>query len=161
MREIKIKDATPQNVKPFGCLVSRPKSRPTGKGDLLLYWKQQARFSFVGKDGEVSFLVAKKHPGVYPMLEAHLNTVEILVPLNCAINVAVARPASATAPDMKSVRALRVKQGQAIMLGKGVWHWLPQPVGKSEAEILVIFADNTSAVDMVEKHLDEPFKIVK
>jgi ureidoglycolate hydrolase len=149
MKTVRIERATAGNVKPFGTLVVRPRAKATSKTGMLTYWKQRARFSLAGGKGEVGFLIARPHRGVYRVLETHLKTPEILIALNCDINMPVAPAArrKRDKPDVTKVRAFRVARGSAIVLNRGVWHYLPQPVGRRPAEILVVFADNTSAND--------------
>ena len=162
MKTIKIQNPTSKTMRPFGTVIGKPQSKPTGHNELLDYWKQQARFKFPSGAGEVGYLIARKHPGVYTLLETHLETPEILVPLNCGMNILVAPAATrqTDVPDIAKAKAFFIRRGQAVMLNKGVWHWLPQPVGKKEAHILVIFSDNTSRNDYREGILPEPVKIV-
>ncbi|MGB5445342.1 MAG: ureidoglycolate lyase [Psychromonas sp.] len=158
MRAIEVKKANKENFKAYGQLLELPTATPTGETPILSYWKQQLPLDFNGGKGEIGYLVAKDHQGIYAELEAHLETAEILIPLNCAINIAVITPLCTSPtdkPDTSKAEAFQISQGQPVLINKGVWHWLPQPAGDEDAHIAVIFADNTSEKDMIVAELDE------
>lgn len=158
MRIIEVKKANKENFKAYGQLLELPTDMPTGESPILSYWKQQIPLDFNGEKGEIGYLIAKDHQGIYEELEAHLKTAEILIPMNCAINIAVTGPlctSPSDKPDTSKTQAFHISQGQPVLINKGVWHWLPQPAGDKEAHITVIFADNTSENDMIVVELNE------
>jgi ureidoglycolate hydrolase len=68
---------------------------------------------------------------------------------------------TAKTPNVKKIKAFRIKQGEALLMNKGIWHYLPNPVGRKEVEILVIFKNNTSKNDLIFADLSEKIQITK
>ena len=50
-------------------------------------------------------------------------------------------------PGKGDIKSFYFKQGDAIILNKGTWYWVPYPVNSNECKTLVIFKDGTSEND--------------
>jgi len=89
-------------------------------------------------------------------MERHLDTGEILTSLrgDCIL---CAAPPGELKPE--KIRAFSLKEGQAVVLQPGAWHWIPFPVKKEGARILVIFQDRTGEDDLEIRELDRILNI--
>ncbi len=136
--------ATPQTVAPFGCLIAPGKpdfecDRFAWYENLLTITLGQAEFGLVCPKGDSGF-----HQ---PVLERHLHTEEVLVPLKEDVFLVLA---SANAFDGEidpaHFAALYLRAGQGIALKAGVWHEAPKTFAR-EAPTLVIYRAETGARD--------------
>lgn len=93
----------------------------------------------------VGILTGKKRREKLESIERHLNTEELLVQLENDGVIYLARPSDQT-PARSDVQPFLLKQGEAIVLDKGTWHWIPFPVGE-ECKTLVVFKDRTGQDD--------------
>jgi len=72
-------------------------------------------------------LKAAFRPGLLTRMERHLDTGEILASLrgDCVL---CAAPPGELKPE--KIRAFFLKEGQAVVLQPGAWHWIPFPLRK-------------------------------
>ena len=136
-----------QTVSPYGKLVELPSGEEcTFYADHFRYWKQQATLNIDGPV-EVGVLQVKRNQLSFNQMERHDCSPELLIPLNGDFVLPVAMN-TGPVPDLKNVQALHVKQGQAVLLNPGCWHWMPHPL-VDDIAILIIFKNNTSAEDLI------------
>ncbi len=112
-------------------------------------------------DGNImAELICRKRPLTVGKLERHLATPEILVALDAGAVVCVAPPGADPASCRPSdIRALPLRQGQALWMDRGVWHWLPFPVRAGQVTMLLIFREGTGDRDIEFRELAEPVGI--
>ena len=101
-------------------------------------------------------LKAAFRPGSLSRMERHLDTGEILTVLqgDCVL---CAAPPGELKPE--KIRAFLLKEGQAVVLQPGAWHWIPFPLKKVGARILVVFQDRTGEEDLEIRELDRILNI--
>jgi len=81
-------------------------------------------------------------------MERHLHTREALVALGGEAIVCAAPPQESVDGGLSGIMAFRVRPGQAFIMDRGAWHWIPFPVGESPARFLVIFRSGTGKDDL-------------
>ncbi len=93
-----------------------------------------------------------KLPRICPSLERHGETSETLIPIDGDIVVvcALSRGDDAGRVDLSSLAALPVRQGQALILSPGVWHYAPM-VTVREVRTFVLFEKETLQRDLVKE----------
>lgn len=91
-------------------------------------------------------------------LEAHKNTIEICVAIknDCVIFVAEDKNDE---PDPASVEAFYLKDGDTVVYGKGVWHWIPFAVNTPSCKQLIVYKDKTGDNDFYKFELKTPISI--
>lgn len=128
---------------------------PDVRSDIQEYFGKLAIFPAAG-DLQFGICIAKDRPLILDEMEQHVETAEILIALKGGFAVAFAPDGAA--PDIQKASAVRVEQGQGVLLNKGVWHWTPYAIA-SPCEILVVFKENTPKNDFTSVKLDEPIEI--
>jgi len=93
-------------------------------------------------------------------MERHLKTPELLSAVNGDAVIVVAPPQTPQDERLEGLRAILVRQGQAIVLSAGAWHWIPYPLGEKSALFLVVFRSETGRDDLDYCELAEPGNIV-
>ncbi len=99
----------------------------------------------------VGILTGKKREIKRESAEKHANTVEILVQLENDAIVYLGKPTVGDEPG--ELEEFLLRQGEAVALAQGAWHWVPYPVEEDACKTLVIFKENTGANDAVIKDI--------
>jgi ureidoglycolate hydrolase len=112
------------------------------------------------ESGIMAELICRKRPLVLQKLERHLDTPEILAAMNGDVIVCAAAPGIDPAHCASGdIRAFMVKQGQALWMDKGAWHWLPFPVPAAQVTMLLIFREKTGAREIEFRDLEQPITV--
>jgi mannose-6-phosphate isomerase-like protein (cupin superfamily) len=102
-------------------------------------------------------LLSHQRKPILKKLQRHRRTPEILVALQGDSVICVAEPSSGA--RIRSVKTFLVKEGDAIAMRAGTWHWLPFPTKVEECKFLVMFASDTESSDLETRDLPENLKI--
>ena len=120
-----IEDLTPESFAPFGQAITIPKSKPTKSGDGWDCWSPVALIENTTPMG-IGILATSPLPLMVTEMERHVSREEMLWPTDLEIIQPMAPPGKLDAgdaqPDPRTVRAFRIKPGQAIIMAKGAWH---------------------------------------
>ena len=138
--------------KPVGQVVLQREvsgAQPTAAVESVLsYWKQRIVFD-TACTPEVGFLTVQRRQRTFDQIERHVDTPELLVVLDGAVDIPCAPPTpGASAPSPQDVRVYRVPAGAAVCFPTGGWHWAPFPVDRDEVRIVVVLKNNTSQDDL-------------
>ncbi len=83
-------------------------------------------------------------------MERHLNTPELLIPIDAPFVLPVQLEESADS----GVGAFLVNIGEAVVVDRAVWHGACLPVGKRKSSYFVIFRRNTPHEDVQKKVIE-------
>ncbi len=144
----------------FGELLNDTSGTPLADSEEMTYWGGITKFDFPPKLSS-GFLKSRHTNTVITQLERHTETAEILVALSSDVVICMATPDSRVGSEDVELGAFLMRQGEAIRMYAGTWHWLPVPVDTSEAHFLVLFADKTESDDLEVVELSEPVKVKK
>ena len=144
---------TEDSIKGYGYLLHESTKEPTFSNEQFEYTGDVYRFA-VEEEMTVGILISRKREMKLECLERHMQTVEILVELENDAVIFLAKP-SEQDDKIEDIKAFYLKQGQAVVLNKATWHWVPYPFGKLECKTLVIFKEGTSANDCEIKNIEE------
>jgi len=117
---------TAESIKGFGHLVHRTSKELTIDEEGFSFAADVFKF----EDRErltVGILTGKKREVKLETIERHINTEELLVQLDNDGVIYLAKPSNQT-PVRSDIQPFLLKQGEAIVLDKGTWHWIPFPV---------------------------------
>lgn len=81
-------------------------------------------------------------------LEMHTKTPELLSAVDGDVVICVAPPQEPAGGGLKGLRALVLRQGRALVLATGAWHWIPFPLGAAAVRLLVVFRSGTGDDDL-------------
>lgn len=148
---------TDEFFKGMGRLIQKPLGRATICNQKMQFWDSVGVFS-TNDLISIGYLEVKKTDFTFNEMERHIQTEELLIPVSGTSMVAMAEP---NEPDInlpKKVKTFILDSSMAILIGKGVWHWVPFPLGDSAA-FLVIFRQGTPADDLEIVNFKEKFGI--
>lgn len=142
---------TENNIKGYGYLLHESGKEPTFDSEQFKFTGDVYKFTPEG-EMSVGILVGKKREMKLECLERHMQTVEILIELENDAVIFLAKP-SEQGDEIKDIKAFYLREGQAVVLNKGTWHWVPYPFEKAECKTLVIFKAGTPANDCEIKNI--------
>jgi ureidoglycolate lyase len=129
----KIEILTKESFEPFGKIVEVPLSAPTKVGDGWECWNY---IQMMDVDTEIGMglVNTKQRPFEIESMERHDSREELLIALQgdiiqpIALSIDLDNPNEKPNPNL--VRCFHLKQGQGIILKKGVWHSPAYPASK-------------------------------
>lgn len=162
MREIKVKELTLENFKPYGSFsqMINPTVRGNGTGNMSFH--ADIEVLELGTAHAAAFSttrVTKAMGQVILALENHSHCGEGILCLDGDM-LAYFAPASASYPGvLDEVEAFVVRQGVMITIRPGVWHCMPFALNTDVIHVLNILPERTYANDCTMKLLKEEERI--
>jgi ureidoglycolate lyase len=160
MKEIKAHELSTANFTGYGWILSESNESPLADNPEFKYWGRVSRFSV---HGELSsgILFCRARDKVVSQMERHVNTAEILAALSGDSVLCLAKK---TVPgqgvDPATLRSFIIKQGQAVCLEAGTWHWIPYPLNEDGSKFLVAFNCGTEENDLEVVKLEEDISLI-
>ncbi|HSR34166.1 MAG TPA: ureidoglycolate lyase [Anaerolineae bacterium] len=153
MIEKKTKALTRETFEPFGQLITVPQDISVEPG-AVHGWSRVATAQFAG-EVEVGWLKLLRRPVEITQMEHHLGTPEMIIPLDVPLLVPVAPGDGSpdSVPDPEQIEGFVVKPGQALVMDKSGWHWLPFPTEGESGSCLIIFVKDTPEHDLLIRDL--------
>lgn len=149
MLTIKSKPADKENFKRFGDVVKLTNAEPTSQDNTYKFWSNISNYYIDGKTEIGICTVFKQSVNKIAGVERHLNTPEILIPIDAPFVL----PLLLDGEEENKMEAFEVNIGEAVIINEGVWHGACLPVGKNEASYFVIFKLNTPNQDVYKKEI--------
>lgn len=149
--QIEINDLTPEAFSAFGWMLGKP--MPDGNGVPLYtnpatdFWHEHLFNTGAGGDAEVLWVNYRSQSTEIASLEKHLLTQQAIVPLTGSIIQVVARSADDGSPDLSTLAAFRVAQGQGVCMRPGCWH--ATRVTDAEVTCLMLTRRSTT-IDLIQ-----------
>lgn len=154
---IKAQPLTAAAFKRYGTLMKDSLDLPMSDNEEITYW---GKVSVLDIPGQVStgVMIALDREKIVTKMERHIKTAEILVALEGDSVICVGAPTS-DGSEISDIAVFTVRQGEAIALDVGTWHWIPFPCGTKPVKYIVIFANDTENSDMDFKDTPETIYI--
>lgn len=148
---LQINDLTPEAFNAYGWMLGKP--IPDGHGVPLYthpatdFWQEHLFNTGAGGDAELLWVNYRSQSTEVSSLEKHLLTQQAIVPLTGEIIQIVARSAADGSPDLSTLAAFRVPQGQGVCMRPGCWH--ATRVASAEVTCLMLTRRSTT-VDLIQ-----------
>lgn len=149
--QLEITDLTPEAFAPYGWMLGKP--MPDGNGVPLYthpatdFWHEHLFNTGAGGDAELLWVNYRSQSTDIASLEKHLLTQQAIVPLTGSIIQVVARSAADGTPDLSTLAAFHVPQGQGVCMRPGCWHATRVP--GAEVTCLMLTRRSTT-VDLIQ-----------
>jgi ureidoglycolate lyase len=144
-----VEELTADSFAPFGRVVAAPHGEPDAAGGgPWRWWAQTALLDRGDRPYAVGYLRLDAASKAFDWAERHAESEEMVIP------VAGEMLLYAAAPEPRDFRVFRVGVGQAVILGKGVWHGAPLASG-APAAALVLLAEGTGELDTDKVQFEE------
>ena len=140
-------------------LIALGAQKPVFSSDLLEFWCPLGSFPPYREGYDVGLCRIKKKFTEFDRMERHLNSVEVIVPINGDLFIPVAPPGGS--PSLEDVRIITVRVGEMLNLHEGVWHFACGPLRKVPLDYFVCLKRNTPTADLEMKELPKKVRVAK
>lgn len=158
MGTIKASRLTPAGFRSYGYVISTAKGKPFLDNKEVTCWSKVSLLE-VGKTASTTLLFCHRRRPAVKKLERHVRSPEVLVGLEGDSVICVGKPSSGR-DAIRGIRAFYLRQGDAIAMHAGTWHWPPFPVNAKQCKLLVLFSSRTEESDLKFRDLPEEVRIV-
>lgn len=146
---IKANNITEDNFKKFGKIAVSQKTEPTSFSKDYKFWSNIADYKILGTTEIGICTVYKQTTNEITMMERHLNTPEILIPIDAPFIL----PLLLDGEWEDQAEAFKVDIGEAVIINEAVWHGACLPIDKMESSYFVIFRKGTPLEDVEKKEI--------
>lgn len=150
--KIKVQELTPEAFSPYGSAICIPTDgNPDRPTDRFNFWPKLATYQCDDGLFQVGVSTFFKRPYRTANLERHHHTQEFMTPLNGSIIIVFMKNEGFGEPgeqvDFAKAEAFLIRQDQAVIVDKYVWHWTPMPI-EDQTSIICSFAVDTQWNDL-------------
>lgn len=144
--DFKINPLNSENVQPFGEVIEKPSREPSVEVEgVQCYWHNVNSLKELGQDAVTGYLEAPRREFTLAKMERHKNTQEAFIPLKGVSIFMLAPPREQ--PDPSNITPFLMDGSKGILLGEGVWHWVPFPLTQ-EATFALLLKKETVEEDI-------------
>jgi ureidoglycolate hydrolase len=156
MKKIKASDIDIKSICDFGQLVKMPSTHtePTAGGTAYFGKLAVLECPAAIQIGLYSSGIQQK---IVQKLEQHVQTQEFLFAVsgNFVVPAALSKKENGhEKPDLNSLKAFHVRQGEGILFNEGIWHCSPLPA-EEPCTVLVVFKNDTPTNDVSYYDVEE------
>lgn len=138
---ISVEPLTKEAFQPYGKVIDLPPGDPSKQGDGWDCWSYIEMLD-VDEPVGMGLVVTRRRELVVTTMERHVSREELLLTFDKEIIQPVARCADIDdpeeQPDPLTVKCFLIQPGQAIVIGRGVWHSPAYPAGEDARYMFAI-----------------------
>lgn len=140
--KVKLEELSPESFAAFGQVIEQPPRPNDASGPGWRWWGENLLMAGGERNYAVGYLALEPTALCFDWAERHMHTDELVIPLagDCMVYAAPSGfPAElGRMPPLESFRAFRVRLGQAVLFGKGVWHGAPLALDRATQAIVLL-----------------------
>jgi ureidoglycolate hydrolase len=130
-----------EGFKEFGTVLDPTDDKVALRMDFVTHWHDLGRLDCLGEDPVIAFMRSLRREFVVDKMERHNNTAEIFFPVEGMALMPYAPSLSDGSPDIDNFQVFICKAGLPFISNRGVWHWVPYPIGESFSSYLLVEND--------------------
>lgn len=116
--------------------------------------------SSLGEDPVISYVTANHRADfIVDQVERHIHTSEIFFPRSGSAVMIFMTAGPDGGPDPNTVQAYRIEPGCPFICNRGVWHWVPFPIG-DRWETFILMEDDLVENDLEIVNLEQPIQLI-
>jgi ureidoglycolate lyase len=147
---LKIEDLTVESFAPFGEVIQQPARTQDASGPGWTWWGQNHLMAGGDRNYAIGYLDLQPADLKFDWAERHMHSDELLIPMGGDCLVYVGPPDDPDQPDrlpdLERFRVFRLRKGQGVLLGKGVWHGAPMAID-TPLHVTVLLLKDTGSLD--------------
>ena len=161
--KLKIEDLTIESFAPYGEVITQPARPQDAQGPGWMWWGENHTMAGGDRNYAIGYLDLNPAELSFDWAERHMHTDELLIPMggDCLVYVGPAdhldKPTHL--PELECFRVFRVREGQGVLLGKGVWHGAPLALDQHLNVTVLLLKDTGKADGHVVRFEDTPVQI--
>jgi ureidoglycolate lyase len=148
---------------PYGKVIEMPERTQDAAGTGWKWWGENVLMEGDARPYGIGYLDLQPADLRFDWAERHMRSVELLIPVSGDCLVYVGPPDHQDKPDqmppLERFKVFRVRQGQGVLLGRGVWHGAPLALDRP-LNVIVLLHHNTGKEDTaVVRFSDSPVMV--
>ena len=158
-RKLNIISADKESFSEYGQFISTTKVEASFESQEFQFWNRLGEMELF-ETASVCMVESFGAGGLKTeFLERHRRGSETLFPTGDIV-IVVALPGNSenTYPDLETVKAFKIRKGDAVIINKDIWHYAPLTVEKS-VKTFIVFNTATPEKDNLKIDLKEKFNI--
>ena len=161
--KLKIEELTAEAFGPFGKVITQPGRPKDAAGPGWTWWGENHAMAGGDRNYAIGYLDLQPADLTFNWAERHMHSDELLIPMggNCLVYVGPPdHPEEPLRlPPLDNFRVFCLRQGQGILLGKGVWHGAPLALDKPLNVVVVLLKDTGKVDGHVVRFEETPVQI--
>ena len=149
--QLPIQDLNEKAFEPFGKMIEQPARAQDAQGPGWRWWAENALMESEDRPYQIGYLDLMPAELKFDWAERHMRSAELIIPTRGDCLVYVAPPdyldEPQRLPSFERFQVFKVRQGQAVLLGKGVWHGAPLAIDKP-LNVFVLLLSRTGDLDL-------------
>ena len=141
---------TVEAFRPFGQVIAHPQRTPDAAGSGWRWWSETALLASDSRPYGIGYLDLQPTELRFDWAERHMRSAERLIPAGGDCLVYVGPPDDLEQPDrwpsLDRFRVFRLRQGQGVLLHRGVWHGAPFAIARP-LNVVVLLLQGTGSTD--------------
>lgn len=158
-----IEELTADAFREFGQIIEQPARSSDAEGSGWRWWGEMVKLQGGDRPYAVGFLDLKPVDLRFDWAERHMHSDELIIPVGADCLVYAAPAEYPTQPQrmpaLDRFRVFRVKEGQAVLLHKGVWHGAPLAVDQPLKAVVLLLFNSGKQDGYVNRFEDTPIII--
>ncbi len=147
--KLKPQNLTKHNFSDFGTVIENNREPDYSSLDVD-YWSNLHVWDNQETEVSINFGICKKRKPVVEEMERHLNSSEILIPIESSLYIVVGSDINTA---RENIKLFRLRPGQIVFFKKRIWHAAPFPERK-KGRFFVLYKQGTSENDFNFAQLD-------
>ena len=148
--KLKIEDLTVEAFISFGEVIMQPTRAHDAAGPGWTWWGENHLLAGGDRNYAIGYLDLHPAELAFDWAERHMHSDELLIPMGWDCLVYVGPPdypeEPTRLPPLERFRVFHLRQGQGVLLSKGVWHGAPLALDKP-LNVVVLLLKDTGRVD--------------
>jgi ureidoglycolate lyase len=148
--KLPIEELSTAAFSPFGKIIAQPGRDQDAGGPGWGWWADVTATEADERPYAIGYLDLQPAPLSFDWAERHMHSDELLIPVGGDCLVYTGPPEHPEEPDrlppLERFRVFRIRQGQGVVLGKGVWHGAPLAVDRP-LNVVVLLRQGTGRTD--------------
>jgi len=127
MKVIKAIRLNDENFKDYGWTMRKPGRKADVENDQLIYWDHCADLPNFTGNGLLGFLEVKRIPIELTMMDLLTESIRIYLSVDGkpSVQFVALNDPQTNAPDLSTLQAFVLENGDGVVIKEGVWHWTP------------------------------------
>jgi ureidoglycolate hydrolase len=127
MKLLKAKRLNDTNFKKYGWALRKPDRKVDIENDQLAYWDKSIDLSNFAGNGLLGFLEVKRIPIELKKMNMLPESIRVYISIDAkpSVQFVALNNLKTNKPDMDTIQAFILEEGDSVAIEAGVWHWTP------------------------------------
>ena len=161
--KLPILNLTQESFAPYGKVVEQPVRTHDAAGPGWAWWGENALLAGDERPFGIGYLDLNLADLTFDWAERHMRSMELLIPVGGDCLVYVGPPDDPDQPDrlppLVRFQVFRVRQGQGVLLERGVWHGAPLALDQPLKVVVLLHQDTGKDDGYVVRFPETPVMI--